>query len=769
MMSPVIRPVVWALGFLVAGILLGTGAVPLSPVSVGLALVLGFCICGALYKKYRYGPVFFFVIFLGAGMWRGAARMDLSVGEPHTGRVFYGRVLDTGGLTAGGNQRVVVRAYHHMHEGRALRLMTYLRPHLPRAQIGQAITLTGEILPLTRAANPGGYDAFLHLRAQKIDGIIWPEAVVLGEVETNFFVYTRRVRDRVAAVFDGVLPPREAGIIRSMVLGDREDLDRDLVEIYRVAGIRHILSISGLHVTILTLAVNVLLTRLLPQRKAGLVTLGIMLGYCLMTGAAVATVRAVTMGGVLVFAKVLYRDYDLLATISWACLGLLLYEPLMLYNVGFQLSFGAVYGIALLTAPFERLLTLARMPAYGKFRNGLAVSMAATFSTYIVFAHHFYEIPLYSVFANTIIIPFVVALLVLGVMTGLVGLVWEWGAMIPGSVVFYILQLYEWVGRFFGALPFTLVPTGGGSVPVSLAGAAVLLLFAYVMHGFGPEMKRRIPLLLFGVAALMGCVYLRDFPPRPRITELYTPGHYSVHRHGGTTRITGTGRGGEGEVLRYLDRRGVRQAYALILTQWPRPGDTARIATVLERVQVLYLPGPEMHLPLALHYAVRETGVVVRFYEYASHISQHHFDFPIELRKFPGDDPVDCPQAQVAGHGDFALVRLGDFSDCVVVGCYRFLVLRQLPAYGGGQRGQRAIGSLHQGAEGLVLATLGFDGHLRQQKLALENNVLQGLVEFLLVGEVLQGFAPGQFRQLYTFVQDFHTGAAGVLHACRKA
>ncbi|MCL2603366.1 MAG: ComEC family competence protein [Defluviitaleaceae bacterium] len=612
-MAPTLRPALWALGFLVAGILTGIySAFFTAPMYVMVAL-LGVCLCGALYKRYRYWPVFFFALFLLAGMWRGAGRMELRIRDTEFGteRTFAGRVVDTSGLTASGNQRAVVRVNH---EGQTLRFMAYLQPHLPTVAIGQEIHMTGEWVPLTRAVNPGGYDAFLHLRAQKIDAIVRPTEVITGDSHRNFFTVIRDFRDRAASVYDRVLPPREAGIIRSMVLGDREGMDRDLTELYRAAGIRHILSISGLHITVLMLAVNAVLGKLINPRKAGVITLAIMVLYCLMTGAATATVRAVMMGGTLVFARILYRDYDLLTGISWACAALFLYEPLLILNVGFQLSFGAVYGIALLTAPIERMLALARMPAYGKFRNALAVSMAASFSTYIILAHHFYEIPVYAVFANVIIIPFVVALLVMGVVTGLVGLVWLPAASVTGSVVFYTLQLYEWVSRFFGALPFAIVRTGGGDVLVPMAGLAVLLIFVYVMNGFGAELKRRAPLLLFGIAVLMLCVYLRDFPMRPQTTELDTLGNYTVHRHYNSVTVSGTGRGGESELLRYLDMRNVNRVCALVITDWLRPQDIARILPVLGRVRVLYLPGNERALPEALAKAVEANGITVVFY-----------------------------------------------------------------------------------------------------------------------------------------------------------
>jgi len=617
-LNPTLRPALWCAGFIAVGVLVGTGTFPLvfTPVMYVLLLAFAVCVCGVLYKKYRYAPVFFFVLFLTLGMWRGAARMEPSATVMHPGvQDFYGLVLDTEGWTAGGNQRVVVRVFHARHDNESLRLMVYLRPHLPTVTIGQSIQLTGEILPLERAQNPGGYDAFLHLGTQKIDGILWPIHVEAGEVQTNFFTLTRQARNAMAAVFDEVLPLREAGVIRSMVLGDRDDLNRDLVEIYRVAGIRHVLSISGMHVTILTLFVNALLGKVLNPRRAGLATLAIMVVYCLMTGAAIATVRAVSMGAVLVFARVLYRDYDLLTTISWAFIGLLVWEPLMIYNVGFQLSFSAVYGIAILTAPLERLFARIKMPAYGKIRNGLAVSCAAAFSTYIVFAFHFYEIPLYSIVANVLLLPFMLALLVMGVVTALVGLVWLPAATIPAGVVYFILRLYETVSRFFGSLPHALVPTGGGSIPVAAASVAVLLTFAYVMHGFGPQIKKRLPLLLFATAALLGAIYVQNFPPRVQTTHLHTPGAYTITRHHAQAAITGTGRGGERDLERYLNRRNIRRADSLTLTEWPRPGDATRLAPLMPRIHTLYLPAPQRPLPTQLQRAVEENGVRVVFME----------------------------------------------------------------------------------------------------------------------------------------------------------
>ena len=470
------------------------------------------------------------------------------------------------------------------------RVMAYIRPHQPQAEIGREIIITGYLRPLARAQNPGGYDQFQHLRSQKIDASIWPDSIELGELRPSLIVALHRFRDRLANVYDSLLPPREAGVIKSMVLGDRLDMDQDLAGQYRMMGIFHILSISGMHVTILTLAAFSLIKMFMEERPAGIIVLAVMVIYCLMTGAAVPTVRAVTMGGVLVFGRILYRDYDLLASVSFAGIALLIYEPLYLFNVGFQLSLGAVFGIGVLKTPIERGLALLRLPA-GNFRGSLSVGIAAVVASYMVFAHHLYEIPLYSVLGNLVIMPTVTILLIMGALIGLVGLIWLPGATVLAGPVYYILRFYEIASSFFASLPGAMALVGGGSLAVTGAGVGVLLMFAYAFSGFGEDFRRRMVLFYCAALVLIGCVFVRDFPLDLRVTALSTHGQYAVLRHRNEMLIVGSGRGGESVLTRYMDMRGVRRAHGLVVTEPLRPADMRRIEGLLPRIRVLYLPG----------------------------------------------------------------------------------------------------------------------------------------------------------------------------------
>jgi len=573
------RPVLYILGFLICGIALGTYAS--RPIFV-LGTVLGLLLCAGLYRYYRYKPVFVFVLFLLLGFWRVGHSLHSYTTEP--AYVQLSGIAQDIGITSGGNQRVIVRTES------GLRIMAYIPVHLPWAELGQEITVAGELRPLADRRNPGGYDQFQHLRAQKIDATIWPQTVTLGDVRLSPTVILRMFRNRLAGVYEQLLPPREAAIIKSMILGDRADMDWDLAGQYRTMGIFHILSISGLHVAILMMAFSAFIGLFLSPRKGGIVVLIIMVLYCLMTGASVATVRAVTMGGVLVFGKILGRKYDLLAAVSWACVALLLYEPLYLFNVGFQLSFIAVFGIGILSAPIERLLAKMHFPK-GKFRSSLGVGISAVTATYPVFAFHMYEIQLYSVVGNIIIAPTTTIILVMGLVVGLLGLVWLSGAAFLAGTVYYILRFYDVFSSFFAQLPHAMLLTGGGNLVVAGLGAMVLLAFAYAFNGFGEVFRKRLGLCFFAVALLVVAVIVYKNPRGLHITVLDTWGGYTVMRHSREVVVAGFAHGGEDALFRYLDMHGVRRAHGLFIMELPRRQDMNRLVRLAERFEYFYISG----------------------------------------------------------------------------------------------------------------------------------------------------------------------------------
>lgn len=584
------RPVVWALAFLVAGILLGNRFA----FSWFWALA-SFFACACLYRASRYLPVFLFAAVFAAGFLRVAESNRCHTYAPLEGAEFAGAALDVF-YTSGGNRGVVIEGPHPA-SGEKVRLLAYMRPFQPKPAPGQQIAVRGDMMPLARARNPGGYDQFRHLRPGKIDATMWPEWAALGETGGGIRVASRRARDMVAGVFDSLLPRREAGVIKAMLLGDRSELDPALADMYRVMGIFHILSISGLHVAILMMAAQKALGVFMPQRRAAFFALLFMVFYCAMTGAAVPTVRAVAMGAVSVFGKIIFRDYEPVTALSWAAAALLLYEPLYLWGVGFQLSFGAVYGIALMKEPISR--ALVKLRGESKLNGGLAVGVAAVVSTNVVFAYHFYEINTYSLLGNLVIAPTVTLLLVLGLVTGLAGLVWMPLAGVLAGGLYYILRFYEMSAEVFGALPLAMLPTGGGNLAVAAAGFLALASFVWWFHGFGPDFSRRSGGFFLSVVALAAAALLHLYPPGPRLTALDTEGGYLVVRYRGETFVTGRLAGGERDVAGFLARGGARRA-TLVLAETPGPNDAWRLGEFGGRVRAAHYPADASRIAASL-------------------------------------------------------------------------------------------------------------------------------------------------------------------------
>ncbi|MCL2400271.1 MAG: ComEC/Rec2 family competence protein [Defluviitaleaceae bacterium] len=560
----------------------------------------------------KYPPVFLCILLAAAGAFGIQQRFNENI-LPGENLEFYGIVQDMR-YTRTGWQRLVVLAPYGISDGLndidskllampGSQILTFLSPAF-RVEIGQRVRLFGNLYPLDWARNPGGYNEFMVQRATGISGRFFAREAEGFEVHMNLTRTTYVLRNRLATIYDTVLPYRESRLIKSMVLGERPDMDDRVVEMYRAAGIYHLLVVSGLHLSILMMSISLVLELVFNKRKAGLIALVLIIGYALLTGAGISTIRAVTMAGVAVFGRVLYRDRDSLASVSFACILLLLYEPLYLFSIGFQLSFATVFGIVLLTAPTERALALLGMPPYKKFRAVLAYNIVATVSTYPVLAYHFSYVSTYSILVNMIIAPTVTLLLIVGLLVGITGLFSINTALFLAGAVYFLLRFYEAVIRWFVSLPGAVWLAGNRGLWVTLATMGIMLVFGYTFSGFGEIFRHRVKILALSVTILLASIAFEAMDrQRLNITAL-DMGHgtevtgYVIRRGGHTFVIDGGGNNrllgmntGHMVLMPYLDHRGVVQADGAFVTNMSRQRVTGLIELAMaNRVKVLYIP-----------------------------------------------------------------------------------------------------------------------------------------------------------------------------------
>lgn len=210
----------------------------------------------------------------------------------------------------------------------------------------------------------------------------------------------------------GPLEHRHAGVAEAMTLGWRGDLEPDLQAQFRAAGIMHLLCVSGLHVGLLAVMVGGLFLWLGEERRGrilrGSLQLLVLWGFALLTGLAPATVRAALMFSLFIISHMMGRRTDSLNLLSLAAIVMLMVDPLLLFNTGWQLSFCAVAGI-LLARPAIQLF-------HNPFWQTASVCLAATLATLPVILSFFHTFQPYFLIANIIIVPLAALILVLSLL-----------------------------------------------------------------------------------------------------------------------------------------------------------------------------------------------------------------------------------------------------------------------------------------------------------------------------------------------------------------
>lgn len=221
-------------------------------------------------------------------------------------------------------------------------------------KIGQQIVLEGTFALFSTATNPGEFDAQAYYAAKGIGGRVRKAQILAAGEKYSFlreklYGFRQVLHDRLAEVF----PAKEASVMQTLLLGEKEELDAEVKALYQKNGIAHILSISGLHITLLGMGVYRLLKRLgLPVRAAAVGGAMLLLIYGVMVGMSVSASRAIGMYLLQMLGIFVGRTYDMLTGLGLMALLLVLQEPERLFDVSFLMSFGAVLGICILTPVF---------------------------------------------------------------------------------------------------------------------------------------------------------------------------------------------------------------------------------------------------------------------------------------------------------------------------------------------------------------------------------------------------------------------------------
>ncbi|MDP8266963.1 MAG: ComEC/Rec2 family competence protein [Candidatus Aceula meridiana] len=225
------------------------------------------------------------------------------------------------------------------------------------------------------------------------------------------------LKNRAKNIFDENLTPNESALMQAIILGDRYQIPKHIRELFVVTGTAHILAISGLHVGIVAFLIFLFL-KLLPigQKSRVFLTILILIFYAFLTGARPSVVRSTVMATVFLSSLLIEKETDLINSLCLAALLILFFNPLTLFDVGFQLSFVSVFFIILFYPPIKNMVIQKKdLPRFSKrILQALSVSLAAWLGVAGLIAYYFQTISPVTIFANLFVIPCISVVVALG-------------------------------------------------------------------------------------------------------------------------------------------------------------------------------------------------------------------------------------------------------------------------------------------------------------------------------------------------------------------
>lgn len=334
---------------------------------------------------------------------------------------------------------------------------------------GQRVRIHGELNEPAGATNFGGFDYASYLKRQRIHWVAAVQGASAVRAENGrldsvaaWLGVVDGMRSAMASQMNELYPGEQGGYMQGLVLGIGDELDPDRFRQFSQLGLTHILAISGLHVAVYLYLLSVMLRlmRLTRERMQATLIAAVPL-YVLLSGCSPSVVRAGLMAMLGLAAARLGKLKDGLHLLAAAALIMLIWDPYLLYNVGFQLSFLVTAGLIIFVPPARKL-----MPSGGKLGwlyDALTVTIVAQAASFPLSIYYFNQFNWLSLPANLVLVPFISFIVMpIGGASLLLAALWQPAGMLlaeaakaANAATFAgIDQLSEWTfGRMIWATP----------------------------------------------------------------------------------------------------------------------------------------------------------------------------------------------------------------------------------------------------------------------------------------------------------------------------
>lgn len=454
---------------------------------------------------------------------------------------------------------------------------------------GMHVRLEGMLVLPELPRNPGQFNRRIYESGKKIDFYLEnPTVLEVKEQRSGVREVVEIWKTEMMNRCEKIYQDEEAGILEAMLFGEKSELSGDIKELYQAAGISHVLVISGLHISLLALAVAGILRRLgFPMPVWVILSVGVLAGYGILIGQPTTAVRALLMFFVLQGARLLGRSYDLLSALAFAGILMLLDNPDLILDGGCRLSFCAVIGVGWYVSEKNKIFWSIGEKEKRKNRGkgGKGSSAGAILEniragwylwlfTLPVMLDTFYQVSVVGILWNLVAIPLLPVIIAFG---GLGVVLAGWNIFLgslAGSPAYGMLQLYREIGNISEKLPVGMWTPGQPSKPVIAGYYLVIFLLVLVEKQLIKREKRWkiFPGMELCSMLLLLLLMAHPWQQREKITFLDVgQGDASLLQSGGQTLLLDGGSTSQKNVgtyviLPYIKQQGISCLEAVVLT-----------------------------------------------------------------------------------------------------------------------------------------------------------------------------------------------------------
>ena len=327
-----------------------------------------------------------------------------------------------------------------------------------RIQIGSRIQISGKLVINKNPLNPNQFDYGKYLNNKSIFAQIYAKTnsiKINDKIDKNIWYYSDHLRNKIITNLEkNNFSKDELQVVSALILGQQQDISKEILNDYQYAGAIHILSVSGLHVGFILLFLTFLL-KPIPKNKLGntirlIIIIICLWGFAILAGLSPSVIRSVTMFSFVAVGMYLKRSTNIFHTLLVSMFLILFFQPSFLFDVGFQLSYLSLFFILWLQPLLSNIWT-PKNKIVNYFWDILTVSFAAQIGAFPLSIFYFHQFPGLFFITNLIIIPFLIVIMGLGVLV-MVLAAFDFVPIITMKslefCIYYLNKIINWVASF---------------------------------------------------------------------------------------------------------------------------------------------------------------------------------------------------------------------------------------------------------------------------------------------------------------------------------